>query len=120
MLDKQIEVQKAMSQHRMAEALFSAVMAKFTDGASSPAGQSVLLNNTMRLFHSFTPEQFKKLFELLTQDQQVLLVDIVEQAQKIAPGQGGPGPESDPTVNGVEAAAAAAAAANAKNAKNGS
>jgi hypothetical protein len=117
MLDKQMEIQKEMSHHRMAETLFGVVMGKLTGGASSPAGQVALLNNVMRLFHSFTPEQHKKLFELLTHDQQVLFIEIVEQAQKVAQAQASPEAENDPNVSGPEAANIAAAIANGQNGK---
>jgi hypothetical protein len=117
MLDKQVEVQEALTKQRIAESVFSAVMAKVTGGASSPAGQSALMHTTMRLFQSLTPEQLKKVFDLLTQDQQILLIELVEQAQKAAQGEASSANGSDPHVNGSVAANIAAAIANSQNAK---
>ena len=47
------------------------------DGSIFSPGQVASLNNVMRLLHSFTPEQYEKMFGLLTQYQQVPFIEIV-------------------------------------------
>ncbi len=109
MIDKQVEAQKALTQNRMAESVMNTLMVKLTGGASSPAGQSALLDTTMKFFRSLTTEQLKTFFELLSNDQRVMFMEIVEQAQKVAQARGSAGAESTTHVNGVDAAVAAAA-----------
>jgi hypothetical protein len=108
-IDKQLEAQKALTQHRMAETVMNTLMIKLTGGASSPAGQSALLDTTMKFFRSLTTEQLKTFFELLSNDQRVMFMEIVEQAQKVAQAQGSAGAESKTHANGIDAAVTAAA-----------
>jgi hypothetical protein len=109
-IDKQLEVQQAMGKQRIAESVISAFMTRLTGGASTPEGQSLLLNSTMRLFHSLTGEQFEKIFNLLTQDQQVLAIEIMKQAEKHVNGQEHPVAGSPSVATAAEANVAAAAA----------
>jgi hypothetical protein len=59
----------------------------------------------------------QEMFELLDEEQRVLFIEIVEQAQKTAQSQANPEAETDRNVSGSEAANMAAAIANGQNAK---